>query len=222
MLEKMNEFFDKRIEEYDAHMRDTIERYDEFYEHVIQPIEKLSEPKVLLLGCGTGAEAEFLFKKHPNAQVTCYDLSTEMLQMFSKKFSNRNIELRQESYFSLEEENVYDCVIAVMTMHHWDHTEKLNLYSRISRVLKSEGVYIEGDYYVTLENEIKYLNNRTEKLQKVDKNIFYHIDIPFHHTTQEDLLTQSGFKDFQRIYVHGEKEVHVVTCDKFTKLLENN
>lgn len=213
MLEKMNEFFDKRIEEYDGHMRDTIERYDEFYKHVIQPIEKLSDPKVLLLGCGTGAEAEFLFEKHPNAEVTCYDLSLEMLQMFSKKFSNRNIELHQESYFNLDEENVYDCVIAVMTMHHWDHTEKLNLYSRIRQVLKSEGMYIEGDYYVTLENEMKHLNNRAVKLKNADKNIIYHIDIPFHHTTQEDLLTQSGFKDFQRIYIHGEKEVHVVTCN---------
>jgi len=221
MLERMNDFFDKRIDEYDTHMRETIEKFDEFYEHVIQPIEKQSELKVLLLGCGTGAEAEFLFERYPNAQVTCYDLSTEMLQAFSRKFSNHNIELRQESYFNLIEEDVYDYVIAVMTMHHWDYNEKLELYNKINKVLKPNGLYIEGDYYVTLENEVKYLNKRAEKLQDVDKDIFYHIDIPFHHTTQERLLTQSGFNDFQRIYINGEKEVHVVTCDKYTKLLEN-
>jgi len=219
MLEKMNEFFDKRIDSYDEHMRDTIEDFDMFYKQVIKPVENKENLKVLLLGCGTGAEATFLFDKSPQAQVTCYDLSAEMLQTFKKKFSNRNIELRQESYFNLEEEDVYDYVIAVMTMHHWDYNEKLELYNKIRKVLKHNGLYIEGDYYVTLENEVKYLRNRDEKLHNVDKNIFYHIDIPFHHTTQKHLLTQSGFKDFQRIYINGEKEVHVVTCDKYTKLL---
>lgn len=218
MLEKMNEFFDKRIEDYDEHMKNTIENYHEFYESVVSEIEDDRELNILVLGCGTGAEITHLLNKTSRFKLTCYDLSTEMLKIFESKFIGQfEMTLKQTSYFNLEDVDAYDYVIAVMTMHHWEHNEKLDIYRRIFRSLKNEGVYIEGDYYVTLEDENKYLKEREEKLRGHDAD-YYHIDIPFHFSTQKRLLEKVGFKGFQRLYTYNQKEVHRVTCDKFTKL----
>lgn len=218
MLEKMNEFFDKRIDGYDDHMRKAIENYHEFYEHVVSEIDDDRDLNILILGCGTGAEVTYLLNKTNRFKLTCYDLSTEMLKTFESKFSGQfEMTLKQTSYFNLEEVDAYDYVIAVMTMHHWDHNEKSELYRRIFQALKNNGVYIEGDYYVTLEDESRYLKERDNQLKDHDAD-YYHIDIPFHFSTQKKLLEDVGFKGFKRLYVHNQKEVHRVTCDKFTKL----
>lgn len=218
MIEKMNEFFDKRVNGYDDHMKACIEDFDLYYEQVVAPLKDKEHMKVLLLGCGTGAEAQVLFKRFPNVNVTCYDVSEEMLKTFERKFSFYNIELRHESYFNMVEVDTYDYVISVMTMHHWSYEEKLDLYSKIYKSLKNAGLYIEGDYYVSKEKEVEYLLKKAEQLEGVDSDEFYHIDIPFNHETQEKLYKEVGFSNFERLYVNEEKQVHQVTCDKYTNL----
>lgn len=219
MLEKMNDFFDKRIESYDDHMKGCIEDFDGFYQQIVSDIDTDRTLNILVLGCGTGAEVSYLLKNTNKFKITCYDLSAEMLKAFEDKFSGLiEMNLKQESYFNIKDADTYDFVIAVMTMHHWTYDEKLEMYQKIFRALKDKGVYIEGDYYVTLEDESRYLKEREEKLEGVDPNEYYHIDIPFHHTTQRKLLEQVGFKGFERVYTQLEKEVHRVTCDKFTKI----
>lgn len=212
----MNEFFDKRIESYDEHMKGCIDDYKAYYDAIIDPIENQEDLRVLILGCGTGAEASVLFERYPHAHVVCYDLSDEMLQAFAKKFEGHAIELRKDSYFNLYEKNKYDYVIAVMTMHHWTYKEKHELYSKIHEALKPDGLYIEGDYYVTLEEEQACIEKRADLLKDAEEDVYYHIDIPFHYSTQEKLLNNVGFTGFTRSYMREEKEVHVVSCNKST------
>ena len=62
MLEKMGEFFDKRLSSYDEHMLTEIESANEFYPYTAGLLPKESGAKVLDLGCGTGLELEEYFK----------------------------------------------------------------------------------------------------------------------------------------------------------------
>ena len=54
MLEKMAEFFDKRLMTYDEHMLNEIEGAKEFYPFTAECLPKSDHTKLLDLGCGTG------------------------------------------------------------------------------------------------------------------------------------------------------------------------
>lgn len=65
MLEKMNEFFDKRLDGYDEHMLTCIESAEEFYPYTANCLPKDACVEILDLGCGTGLELEHYFKLNP-------------------------------------------------------------------------------------------------------------------------------------------------------------
>ncbi len=78
------------------------------------------------------------------------------------------------------------------------------------QALNDGGKYLEGDYYVDYDYELELIKRREELLKDKDKNVFYHIDIPFSRKTQEDLYLEAGFKDFSVAYDKNGKEIHVL------------
>lgn len=89
MLEKMNEFFDKRLDGYDEHMLTEIETSDVFYPYTAECLPKAYGAKILDLGCGTGLELEHYFKLNPSAKVTGIDLTESMLNVLKCKFPEK-------------------------------------------------------------------------------------------------------------------------------------
>lgn len=79
-LEKMDEFFNNRLEIYDDHQINCIEGAAEFYRYTANLLPKAIGCKVLDLGCGTGLELEEYFKLNPQANVTGIDLASGMLK----------------------------------------------------------------------------------------------------------------------------------------------
>lgn len=205
-LETMESFFNKRAHGYDEHMHSVVRSFDLFYTEIASPIQPTTAPiSVLDLGCGTGIELDAIFRKAPNAQVTAVDISEEMLKLLAEKYEKfcSQLTLVQESYLTLPlEERVYDVVISVMTMHHWQAEEKSNLYQKIKRSLKPGGRYVEGDYVVEAEEEQRLLAVYEEKIGKnlSKPEATYHIDIPFTLDTQEKLFLKAGFKRFKLIW----------------------
>ena len=61
MLERMSEFFEKRLNGYDEHMLTNIESAREFYPFTAECLPKVNGCRVLDLGCGTGLELEYYF-----------------------------------------------------------------------------------------------------------------------------------------------------------------
>lgn len=208
-LEEMASFFDDRVQTYDTHMKETIDQFDVLYEEVANCVPDYAKD-VLVLGSGTGTDLELLLERLPETSFVCVDMSSEMLIALERKFPNdqHRIKTIQGSYFEVTYKNKFDAVVAVMTMHHWDHDEKNLLYTGIKSILKPGGCYIEGDYYVKIEDEMKFLNQKKNLLEENDLDMLYHIDIPFNHSTQENILVEVGFINFERIYVYRGKEVH--------------
>ena len=87
-----------------------------------------------------------------------------------------------------------------MTIHHLFEDEKVKLYSRIRDSLKNGGMYIEGDYVVDEEQSKEALKEYERKIKFVDKNGFYHIDIPMTEEKQIMLMNKAGFLNVEVIF----------------------
>lgn len=207
--EEMAAFFDTRATGYDAHIRGYV--YDEttfarFYETLASPIPQTSAPiRILDLGCGTGLEIEAIFRRTPNARITGIDLAPEMLALLRQRYAPQmdQITLVTDSYLTIDfGEETYDYVISAMTIHHLLHDAKHRLYKKIRAALKPGGKYIEGDAVTTDAWEGQFLAEYREQMALVASAEpgMYHIDVPFSIKTQERLLQEAGFQDFQLLW----------------------
>lgn len=207
--EKMGAFFDARAAGYDAHIRGYV--YDEpsfarFYETLASPIPQTpAQIRILDLGCGTGLEIYAIFRRAPNARITGIDLASEMLALLEKRYVARmdQIRLIADSYLTADlGEHTYDFVISAMTVHHLLHDAKTELYRRIRAALAPGGRYVEGDTVTTAESETEFLAEYRKQMALVanDGAGTYHIDVPFSLETQERLLREAGFQDFQLLW----------------------
>ena len=142
MLEKMNEFFDKRLDGYDEHMMTNIESSDMFYPYTADLLPKTDGAKILDLGCGTGLELEHYFRLNPSAQITGIDLTESMLNALKNKFPEKNLTLICGSYFDVPfEENTFDAAVSVESLHHFTKEEKIPLYAKLCKALKDGGYF---------------------------------------------------------------------------------
>ncbi len=197
MLEKMNEFFDNRLNGYDEHMLTCIESAEDFYPYTADCLPKESGVKILDLGCGTGLELEHYFKFNPTAKVTGIDLTESMLGALKKKFPNKNLTLILGSYFDMPfGEKIFDAAVSVESLHHFTKEEKIPLYTKLNKALKDEGFFILTDYFALTDEDEKTFRTelvRLKKEQKIDDNEFYHYDTPLTVEHEKEALLEAGF-----------------------------
>jgi tRNA (cmo5U34)-methyltransferase len=202
-LESMADFFTARLDGYEEHMLNAVS--DKGYRKFAELVP--ADTKTMLdLGCGTGLELDWIFKRLPGVLVTGIDLTQAMLDKLKQKHPDKDLTLICGNYF--EEElgnNVYDTVISYQTMHHFSHEEKVGLYKKICTALKPGGVYLESDYMVDehRRDEMQAENIKLRREQNIPDGEFYHFDIPYTVENQVDMLKEAGFS---RINVTGRSE----------------
>ena len=201
MLEKMNEFFDKRLDGYDEHMMTNIESSDVFYPYTANCLPKTNGAKILDLGCGTGLELEHYFKINPSAKITGIDLTESMLNALRNKFTEKDLTLICGSYFDVPfGKNTFDAAVSVESLHHFTKKEKIPLYAKLCKALKDGGYFILTDYFAlsdegekTFRNELLHL----KKEQGIDGNEFYHYDTPLTVEHETEALLEAGFSSVE-------------------------
>jgi len=162
------------------------------------------------LGIGTGLELEEIFKLFPNIKITGIDIADKMLLRLQEKYPDKNLQLYNASYLDCDfGQNLYDAAISVMTFHHYDHKTKIDLYSRIKKCLKEQGIYIECDYMLSEEEyenaeEIEEANFlKFTKLKNdlgITDNKKYHFDTPCTVSNQKNMLLKAGFKSAEEVW----------------------
>ena len=197
MLEKMSDFFEARLKDYDRHMRNDIEGAGEFYPFTASVLPSFEKSCILDWGCGTGLELEDYYKICPSARVTGIDLSEKMLSALREKFPDREITLLAGSYFELPlGEGIYDGAASVESLHHFTKEEKLLLYTKLHVALKETGYFILTDYFASSDEE-ETLHRQTFLALKAEQGIcdhdFYHYDTPLTVQHEIETLRDAGF-----------------------------
>ena len=208
MLEKMGDFFDARIEGYEAHQLHTIDGAAEFYPFTAGQLPQEPGARVLDLGCGTGLELGYYFDMVPTARVTGVDLAPGMLDELRRKFPDKALTLILGSYFDVPfGEEAFDAAVSVESLHHFTKEEKTSLYAKLRKALKPGGYFILTDYFAADEAEESL--RRTELLrlkreQHIADDALYHCDTPLTVAHETEALLAAGFADLQVLNSWGQ------------------
>ncbi len=198
MLEKMNEFFNNRIDGYDAHMLTNIESSSKFYPFTASLLPKKENARVLDLGCGTGLELGYYFELNPSAKITGIDLSEEMLRVLGEKFADKNLTIIFGSYFDVPfDVNTYDSVVSVESLHHFTKDEKIPLYKKVYASLVLGGVFVLTDYFAESGEQERFFRQELSRLkaeQDISDSEFYHYDTPLTVEHECEALHDAGFE----------------------------
>lgn len=201
MLEKMSDFFEKRIDGYDEHMLNGIESAREFYPYTAYCLPKEENCHILDLGCGTGLELEYYYSLNPTAKVMGIDLSEGMLSALKSKFPDKEIKLIVGSYFDVPfGENVFDATVSVESLHHFTKEEKIPLYTKLCKSLKKGGYFLLTDYFALSDDEEqmhRYNLMELKKEQGVKEDEFYHYDTPLTVGHEIEALLSAGFSSVE-------------------------
>ena len=201
MLEKMSDFFESRLAEYDEHMLTNIESADKFYPYTSRLLPQTTNCEVLDLGCGTGLELEFYYPLNPTAKVTGIDLSEGMLSRLKSKFMGKSLNLIVGSYFDLPlGENKFNAAVSVESLHHFTKEEKLGLYKKLRASLKPNGYFILTDYFALSDSEETEHRNKLIELkneQGIRDSEFYHYDTPLTVNHEVEALAEAGFSSVE-------------------------
>ena len=203
VLERMDDFFAARVNDYDRHMVKDVPGCKEGYIKMARLLPKTVR-SVLDLGCGTGLELEEIFKAYPNIKVTGIDLTPAMLKVLKQKYPDRDMMLVNKSYFDYDFGiRAYDAAISFQTMHHYPHDKKTALYSKIYSALKPGGRYIECDYMVVEQKDEDCFfqeNKRIRKEQNIPDGEFYHFDTPCTIDNQIKMLHSAKFETVEMVW----------------------
>lgn len=197
MLEKMGQFFDARIEGYEEHMLTNIQGAKAFYPFTALQLPMESNAALLDLGCGTGLELGYYFAVNPTADVTAIDLAPGMLERLVQTFPDKRITPCLGSYFELPlGEERFHAAVSVESLHHFTLEEKIPLYSKVCKSLKTGGYFILTDYFAADETEEAFFRKELLRLkaeQGITDGAFYHYDTPLTPEHEKQALLAGGF-----------------------------
>ena len=209
LLEEMSDFFNNRAQIYDEkHIEHICGGMES--KHIIASFFPSHAKTMIDLGIGTGLELEAIFKRFPQIDVTGIDISENMLKLLQEKYPDKKIKLKCESYLDYDFGNcLYDVVLSVMTLHHYNHKTKTELYRKLYNSIKHNGVYIECDYMLSeheYENpqekeDLCFLEfERMKKEQSISDNNEYHFDTPCTVSNQNKMLLEAGFTSVNEVW----------------------
>ena len=197
MLEKMDAFFEARLDGYDEHMLDCIEGAKEFYPFTAEQLPQEAKVQVLDLGCGTGLELEYYFALNPTAQITGIDLSSGMLNALKAKFPGRQLRLICGSYFDVPLGAEFDAAVSVESLHHFTAEEKTKLYTKLFAALKPGGFFILTDYFACDDENERFWQQELARIKQesgIRDEEFYHYDTPLTVAHETEALLKAGFQ----------------------------
>ncbi len=214
--------FNNEAESFDKIVQKNIACYDEMLTALINAIpDNKKNPKILDLGCGTGNITLKALGRFPEAEVTCLDLSENMIEIAKNKLSDyEKVNYILGDFTKMELDTKFDVVLSSLALHHIETDEEKELmYKSIYDVLEKDGVFYNADVIKANSSYIEDLNNKiafedmknngvsdeeiSEHKGKRDAN-----DIPTTLFNHIKMLENVGFKEIDVIWKYYSNAVY--------------
>lgn len=197
---------------YDSHIRKLIPGYELVHQQLnaILSSHLPENAQLLVVGCGTGYELQYLLQQHPQWQFTAIDPSLNMLQQAEKNIQSvlghervRFIQADTQQFAQQAQvENLqFDAALAILVAHFVAVAEKTLFFQDIYQTLKPKGILLSYDLMQQTEIiELRWMQNLALEsgltVLQAEKMIARLAD-DFHLISaeaQQSLLTQVGFR----------------------------
>lgn len=208
-MEQIKDTFENAAENFDDIIIKLVPFYNEIVKDLILviPFEKNKKIDVIDLGCGTGTLSLKVKESFPKAQITCMDMTKNMLELAKLKLSKyENVEYILENFYSFNFNKKYDVFVSSFALHHLITAEdKKKFYQKIYNSLKVSGCFYNLDILIGPNDEIQnfYMKKWEEFLSQylseseVNKNFerYYVEDSPESIVNHLKWLEEAGFRD---------------------------
>ncbi|OUP08959.1 class I SAM-dependent methyltransferase [Collinsella sp. An2] len=139
--------FDRQAATYDQDMQGSHARrlYPLVLDEVMRFAAARKAPRILDMGCGTGALAELVLQEVPEVQLTGIDLSSAMVERASCRLAGAATVLRADAEALPFQDGSFDIVYCNDSFHHYP--DPVRAAFQAWRVLAADGVCIVGDVW---------------------------------------------------------------------------
>ena len=219
--------FSKRSREYDLWIRKVIPRYDEMLDVLVSCI-KVPEGRsfrVIDIGCGTATLSEKLLASQPDVELTCLDMTEDMLDLARGRLSeHKNVRYLQFDLYDFVYDGPYDLIISSLALHHMVTDEdKRTQYRKIYQALSPGGSFYNADVVLASDRCMQelYMRKWAEFMyqgltsEEVDGSVlprYYSEDSPARLTDHLEWMKDAGFSvvdvvwKYYNLAVYGGKK----------------
>ncbi|ENX41973.1 class I SAM-dependent methyltransferase [Acinetobacter sp. NIPH 2100] len=141
----------KVVERYDDHIRRLIPGYALMHQQVDALLQSAlsSDAQILIVGCGTGYELEYLLNRHPTWTFTAVDPSLGMLQkaqaLIQQLGQSERVQFIHGETAALPTQPKFDAALSILVTHFVPHELKSDFFAEISKRLRAKGLLITYD-----------------------------------------------------------------------------
>ena len=139
--------FDAQAATYDTDVRGSHARalYPHVTAEVKRAVEGVDSPRLLDLGCGTGALAEAVLEEIAGARLACVDLSPKMLESARRRLAGRADVILADAEGLPFPDSSFDAAWCNDSFHHYPDPGKVAF--QVWRVLAPGGSLVVGDVW---------------------------------------------------------------------------
>ncbi|MCG9482190.1 methyltransferase domain-containing protein [Acinetobacter pittii] len=200
----------KVVDGYDQHIRKLIPGYEVIHLQVDAILQSMLPPNahILIVGCGTGYELEYLLKRHPNWKFTAVDPSLTMLQKAQKQVEllgkSSQVTFVHGETSALPLENCFDAALSILVAHFIEDEIKPVFFKDIYDRLKEKAVLLTYDLMTCVNAQqlkaLRYLCLAQGLTEEQCQKMLERMDQDFFSLTTEGyikLLEKAGFERVQ-------------------------
>ncbi|MCH7335093.1 class I SAM-dependent methyltransferase [Acinetobacter sp. NIPH 2699] len=198
----------KVVEEYDQHIRKLIPGYEMIHQQVDAILQSALQPNshILIVGCGTGYELEYLLKRHPDWIFTAVDPSLTMLekakQLVADLGRSAQVTFVHGETSALPDQACFDAALSILVAHFIADESKSTFFSEIYDRLKVNGILLTYDLMTCTNPQqlqaLRYVCLAQGLTEQQCQKMLERMERDFHSISTEvyqQLLHRTGFMD---------------------------
>jgi trans-aconitate 2-methyltransferase len=164
------------LDQWELQQNMLIEKREERFDVMFDLTEALygKHIKALDLGCGPGSLDNRFIDRFPDSQITGIDYDPVLLEIakntvYSKNIKYMELDLNSEGWCNNLKPDSFDVVYTTTALHWLPKDSLLKVYSAIRKLLKSDGIFLNGDHFYpddmdkNADKAYNYIKNMIEK-----------------------------------------------------------